>query len=415
MAKVVYFDCPTGIAGNMCLGALVHLGVPIPYLQEHLDRLKLGHEYEITQQRVQRLGQDATLVEVTVHHPHPEQHHPHGHPAQRHLPEITTLIQQARLPAQVEQWSLQIFETLAIAEGQVHGIPPEAVHFHEVGAVDAIVDIVGTCLGLDWLGIKQVYCSALPTGGGTVKAAHGLLPVPAPAVLNLWASRQVPLYHNGIDRELVTPTGAAIVTTLADQFGSPPRMRLQNIGLGAGTLSLPQANILRLWLGEMMFADEDSPAADAALEMIMILETQLDDLSPQIVGYLYDLLFEVGAVDVFTQAVGMKKSRPGVLLTVLCPPTAVTACETLLFRETSTLGIRRSLQQRSVLSRRIEQVATPLGEVGVKVATHRDRVVNLQPEYEDCVRLARTSGRSLQDIQRLALSTWETLRNTNES
>jgi hypothetical protein len=415
MAKVVYFDCPTGIAGNMCLGALVHLGVPISYLREHLDRLNLGDEYEITHQRVQRLGQDATLVEVTVHPPPPEQHHSHGNPSHRHLPEITAMIQQAKLPAQVEQWSLKIFETLAIAEGQVHGIPPESVHFHEVGAVDAIVDIVGTCLGLAWLGIERVYCSALPTGGGTVKAAHGLLPVPAPAVLNLWASRQVPLYHNGIDRELVTPTGAAIVTTLAAQFGTPPRMRLQNIGLGAGTRSLPQANILRLWLGEIMCADEAFPSSDTELEAIMILETQLDDLSPQIVGYLYELLFEVGAVDVFTQAVGMKKSRPGVLLTVLCPPAVVADCEAVLFRETSTLGIRRSLQQRSVLSRRIEQVATPLGTVGIKVATCREQVINIQPEYEDCARLARTSGRSLLDIQRLALSTWETLRNKNES
>lgn len=389
----------------MCLGALLHLGVPLQYLEEQLAGLGLTHEYALNCQTVQKLTQQATLVEVKLHAA-VDRHNDHHH--HRHLPDIEGMIQRAHLPMRVEQWSLAIFKTLAIAEGQVHGIPPESVHFHEVGAVDAIVDIVGTCLGLDWLGVERLYCSALPMGGGTVKAAHGILPVPAPAVLNLLASRQAPLYHNGIDRELVTPTGAAIVVTLAEQFGPPPAMHLHKIGLGAGQRDLPQANILRLWWGEDGSSAEVGGTDGIALESIAVLETQMDDINPQVVGYLYDRLFAAGAVDVFTQSIGMKKSRPGILLTVICLPDTMVACEMILFQETPTLGIRRSLQQRAVLSRYLETIETPIGAVRIKIATRGDQIINIQPEYEDCARLAQQSGRPLQDIQRLAFLTWET-------
>jgi pyridinium-3,5-bisthiocarboxylic acid mononucleotide nickel chelatase len=415
MVNVIYFDCPTGIAGNMCLGALVQLGVPVQYLEEKLMGLGFSHEYHLNSQSVQKLTQQATLLEVKLHSPVGERkdHHHHDHHPHRHLPDIEAMIQGAHLPRRVEQWSLAIFRALAIAEGEVHGIPPESVHFHEVGAVDAIVDIVGTCLGLDWLGVERIYCSALPTGGGMVKAAHGILPVPAPAVLNLLASRQVPLYHNGIDRELVTPTGAAIVVTLAEQFGPPPGMQLHKIGLGAGTRDLPQANILRLWWGDTE-RDADT-TGEVSLEAIAVLETQMDDMSPQVIGYLYDQLFAAGAVDVFTQSIGMKKSRPGILMTVMCPPERITDCELLLFRETTTLGIRRSVQQRAVLSRRLETINTPFGPVRIKVASHSDQIFNIQPEYEDCAQLARQSGKTLQDIQRLAYLSWETLQSQKSS
>ncbi|MGB8698365.1 MAG: nickel pincer cofactor biosynthesis protein LarC, partial [Thermosynechococcaceae cyanobacterium] len=339
MAKIAYFECPTGIAGNMCLGALLDAGVPLAHLQTTLEALGLSHEYAIQVETVQRQGQRATYVQVQLH-PTPTAQGGHSH---RHLPQILALIQGSTLPERVKGWSGQIFQTLAIAEGAVHGIPPEAVHFHEVGATDAIVDIVGTCIGLDWLGMEQVYCSALPTGGGTVRAAHGLLPVPAPAVLQLFASRQVPLYDNGIQRELVTPTGAAIAVALATSFGPPPAMQLQGIGLGAGSAELSLPNVLRLWIGQT----ETSVAAQS--ETVVLLETQLDDLSPQVVGYLYDTLFAAGALEVFTQAIGMKKSRPGLLLSVLCQPEQLGACEAILFRETTTLGIRRTVQQRTVL------------------------------------------------------------------
>ena len=214
-----------------------------------------------------------------------------------------------------------------------HGIPPEKVHFHEVGATDAIVDIVGTCLGLDWLGIDSIFCSPMPTGGGTVKASHGHLSVPVPAVLKLWESRQVPVYSNGIQQELVTPTGAAIAVTLAADFGAPPPLKLEKVGLGAGSRDLPIGNILRLWLGESAVpGDHLWDTQGTLLEVISVLQAQIDDLNPQAIGYVFEALFQVGAVDVFTEAIGMKKSRPGILLTAICPPEKVAECERVIFQ-----------------------------------------------------------------------------------
>jgi pyridinium-3,5-bisthiocarboxylic acid mononucleotide nickel chelatase len=403
MARIAYFDCPTGIAGNMCLGALLDVGVPLSHLQDSLAQLNLADEYKISVETAHRQGQRGTYVQVEVFAPHS---HEHPHPtAHRHLPEIEVLIQQADLPERVKAWSLKIFQTLAIAEGAVHGIPPESVHFHEVGATDAIVDIVGTCIGLDWLNVDRVFCSALPTGGGAVRAAHGLLPVPVPAVLQLATACQMPLYDNGIQKELVTPTGAAIVATLAQGFGPAPSLALERVGLGAGSHDLPIPNLLRLWLGEDRTANVQ-PAAPAQ-ETIALLETQLDDINPQIVGYLYDLLLAAGAVDVFTQAIGMKKSRPGFLVSVLCPPDLIETCEAILFRETTTLGIRRSLQQRTVLNRQFEKIETPLGQIQVKVARCGDHIVNIQPEYEDCVQLAQQHNIPLKDIQQMAFRHWD--------
>jgi pyridinium-3,5-bisthiocarboxylic acid mononucleotide nickel chelatase len=489
MTKLAYLDCPTGIAGDMCLGALVAAGVPLEYLSEQLKKLGIDREYRLQAESVHRNSQLATKVHVELlekaeHHHNPDsshehhhhhdhehdhkhahssvftsdpghqtsQHHPtSGHAPTRHLPEIEQLITAAGLPPRVSQWSLAVFRKLAEAEGAVHGITPDKVHFHEVGATDAIVDIVGTCLGLDWLGIDQLYCSALPTGGGTVRAAHGRLPVPAPAVLKLWEARQVPVYSNGIDRELVTPTGAALVVTLASSFGSPPTMTLQKVGLGAGSLQLPIPNILRLWIGEQetgkrpegethrgkegeflnlnqretnlhprttsRYANTPahphplSPTAQfPQVETISVLETQIDDLSPQAIGYVFEALFDAGAVDVFTQAIGMKKSRPGILLTVICPPEKISACEAVLFRETTTLGVRRLTQQRAILERDIQRVQTEYGEIRVKVAwserSSRKTITNVQPEYEDCAKLARVNNLSWREVHQLALQAW---------
>ena len=515
--KIAYLECPTGVAGDMCLGALIHAGVPLEYLADQLSQLGISEEYQLAVELVQRQGQQATKLHVrltdlrddterspvivdshhTHDHSHPHDHlHPHSedqlsepqhqaalstHPVPhshatptRHLPEIERLIVAAKLPARAEAWSLAVFRQLAAAEGAVHGIPADRVHFHEVGATDAIVDIVGTCLGLDWLDIDQLYCSALPTGGGTVWAAHGRLPVPTPAVLKLWEMRQVPIYSNGIDRELVTPTGAAIVTTLATRFGAVPPMTLHRVGLGAGSQQLPIPNIVRLWIGEgvgesgqrdwAMQGQEDAEIrkhgdvakkpvvqADAERERekpkdkgfekpekiremgemgkvvqlpsqssryaiqnlpsesISVLETQIDDLSPQAIGYLFEALFVAGAVDVFTQAIGMKKCRPGILLTVICPSDHVTACESVLFRETTTLGIRRSTQQRSILPRQIQAIDTEYGKVRVKVAWAGDRSSqpsNIQPEYEDCAAIAQQHDLPWREIHRVALQSW---------
>ncbi len=450
--KIAYLECQTGIAGDMCLGALVDAGVPLEYLITHLDRLGIESEYKLWAEKVHHNGQIATKLHVDLmaiqsstdrahhHHSHDRDsdhshtHHPtasgvakdsadrHSHKhihahhhhhydiPQRNLPEIERLINGANLPQRASQWSLDIFRQLAIAEGAVHGIEPSQVHFHEVGAVDAIVDIVGTCLGLDYLDIGKIYCSPLPTGGGTVRAAHGILPVPVPAVLKLWSSRQVPVYSNGIDRELVTPTGAAIAVTLATEFGAAPRMQLAQIGLGAGTIELPIPNILRLWIGTTTDVVELSPVKAECLESIDVLTTQIDDLNPQAIGYIFDRLFAVGAVDVFTQPIGMKKSRPGILLTVISPLDRSIDCEQVIFTETSTLGIRRERQIRSILPRSIKSVMTKYGEVRIKVARNNlindDQIINIQPEYADCAELAQKHQVAWKEVYQLAIDSY---------
>ncbi|MEG4211859.1 nickel pincer cofactor biosynthesis protein LarC [Microcoleus sp. S13_B4] len=474
MNKIAYFDCPTGIAGDMCIGALVHAGVPLEYLIEKLNLLGISTEYQLRTELVHRNTQQATKFYVDLaadlslkpkksateldpsetesptfdarhHHHHGEEHsHSHGEADaeisrthHRNLPEIEQIIVSAKLPPRVEAWSLAVFGKLAEAEGAVHGIPPSEVHFHEVGATDAIIDIVGTCLGLDWLDIQEFYFSAMPTGGGTVKAAHGKLAVPTPAVMRLWETHRVPVYSNGIDRELCTPTGTAIACTLAAGFGPPPPMQIQAIGLGAGSRMLAIPNILRLWIGEK---SEGSSATDSvtdvtdvrkreegrgkflnniqfpitdsqlpitnSIETITVLETQIDDLSPQAIGYVFDALFAAGALDVFTAPIVMKKSRLGILLTAICHPEFQDACEAVIFRETTTLGIRRSIQQRTILPREIQRVKTEYGEVQIKVAKSGQTIVNVQPEYEDCAEIARIKNISWREVHRLALQSW---------
>ncbi len=452
MIKIAYLECQTGIAGDMCLGALVDAGVPIEYLTDRLDRLGITTEYQLWAEKIHHNGQIATKVHVDLTaikssshnhehgHDHSHQqnhkhshdhehehthdhhtpvsnvaqdldhHHHHYDTPQRNLPEIEKLINAANLPARAAQWSLDVFRQLAIAEGAVHGIDPSEVHFHEVGAVDAIVDIVGTCLGLDYLDIAKIYCSPLPTGGGTVRAAHGILPVPVPAVLKLFSSRQVPVYSNGINRELVTPTGAAIAVTLAAEFGAPPAMQLQQIGLGGGTIQLPIPNILRLWLGTEAEVVASSPVRPECLETIEVLTTQIDDLNPQAIGYIFDLLFKAGAVDVFTQPIGMKKSRSGILLTVICPLDRAIDCEQIIFKETSTIGIRREQQTRSILPRELESIITKYGTVRVKVARNNligdGSIVNVQPEYDDCAAIAQAHQIAWREVHQLVLLAW---------
>ncbi len=464
MKTLAYLDCPTGIAGDMCIGALVDAGVPLTYLVDTLARLGIQSEFELRSESVLRNQQRATKVHVdllsltheyTHETPqlepggdhHSAQVHPHSHGrdlphSSRRLPEIEALIHQADLPPRAAKWSLKVFRRLAEAEAAVHGIPPEQVHFHEVGATDAIVDVVGTCLGLDWLNVESVTCSPLPTGGGTVRCEHGLLPVPAPAVLNMLVRSQVPVYSNGINRELVTPTGCAIATTLATSFGSPPNFTLQKLGLGAGGKELALPNILRLWIGTVDDAVADvssshahSPADQSqavqsqvvqsqvvqsqvvqsqvvhspanqfpTVETIVELQTQIDDCSPQAIGYLFERLFAAGAVDVFSRAVTMKKNRLGTLISVLCSAAVVDRCEALLFQETTTLGIRRTLQTRTVLAREMVQVSTPYGDIPIKVARSQNQVINLQPEYEDCAHIARARSIPWKQVHQVALT-----------
>ncbi|WP_313707335.1 nickel pincer cofactor biosynthesis protein LarC [Planktothrix agardhii] len=401
------------MSGDMCLGALVHAGVPLDYLKEKLELLGIGAEYELKSEPVRRQGQLATKVSVNLTQHNSDDHEDHHHSSTtRHLSQIQAIILQAKLPQQVEIRSLAIFRKLAEAEADVHGIPVEEVHFHEVGATDAIVDIVGTCLGLDWLNIEQFYCSTLPTGGGTVWAAHGQLPVPVPAVLKLFEMGKVPVYSNDIERELVTPTGAAIAVTLAQSFGEPPALSIQTIGLGAGSQDLPIPNILRLWVGEQHPSlDSDifstvNTEIQTITETISVLQTQIDDLSPQVIAYTFELLFQAGAIDVFSQPITMKKSRLGVLLTVICHPEHRQVCEAILFRETTTLGIRHTLQNRSILKRDIQTVETQYGAVRVKVGFSGKKITNVQPEYEDCAKLAKQHKVTWLEVHRLALQSW---------
>lgn len=403
MKTLAYLDCPTGISGDMCLGALIHAGVPLSYLVSQLAQLGIQNEFQLCAESVLRNQQAATKVHVDLQNYESHSHESHTHKSHsphggRRLPDIEALIHQAGLPERAAAWSLSIFRLLAEAEAAVHGIPPEQVHFHEVGATDAIVDIVGTCLGLDWLKVDELICSPLPTGGGTVRCEHGLLPVPAPAVLSMMRAAQIPVYSNGIEKELVTPTGCAIAATLAKSFGPPPKFTLQKVGLGAGDRDFALPNILRLWIG----TTDEVPNVETIVE----LQTQLDDVSPQAIAYTFDLLFEQGAVEVFTQPISMKKSRLGTLLTVLCPESAVANCEALLFSETTTLGIRQTRQTRSVLAREMIAVATAYGDISVKVARAQrgGQVLNVQPEYEDCAKAARAQGVPWYQVHRAAMN-----------
>ena len=417
MVKIGYLECPTGIAGDMCLGALVDCGLPWQYLVDRLKTLGIEQEYELSTETVIRNGQSATKVHVFLkhdlkhdrdHHHHSEHHH---HDRTRHLPEIVKIIESSSLPERVKRWSLDIFQTLAIAESAVHGIPPEQVHFHEVGAIDAIVDIVGTCIGLDWLNLDRLYCSPMPTGGGTIKAAHGKLSVPVPAVVKLWETRKVPVYSNSIKKELVTPTGAAIAVTLAEDFGDPPAMQLAKIGLGAGSRDLEIPNILRLWIGETTQQPADLKFKQ---ETVTVLETQIDDLNPQVVAYTLEQLLAAGALDVFTQSITMKKSRSGILLTAICDPALADTCKTIIFRETTTLGIRERTQSRSILHREIESVETEYGTVRIKIAREfgeDPQIFNVQPEYEDCAVLARQHNVTWREVSSKAIANWQ-LRET---
>ena len=264
MKTLAFLDCPTGISGDMCLGALVSAGVPLDYLQTQIAQLQLSETVQLRAHSVRKNGIAATKVDVLLPH---ESQADAIHPPVRHLHDIEAIITRASIPERAIAWSLAIFRRLAQAEGAIHGIDPQQVHFHEVGATDAIVDIVGTCLGFDWLGIDELHCAPLPTGTGTVRAAHGRLPVPAPAVLKLMEMARVPIYNSGLQGELVTPTGAAIATELAIQFGEPPTMQLQKIGLGAGNKELSMPNILRLWIGKIgqSGAESNAQARTAAI------------------------------------------------------------------------------------------------------------------------------------------------------
>jgi uncharacterized protein (TIGR00299 family) protein len=309
---------------------------------------------------------------------------PHEH-SQRGLTEIRGIISAAAISSSAKKTAILIFEALGVAEAKIHNTSVESVHFHEVGAMDALVDIVCAAVGAEALGVDEMICSSLNVGGGMVKCAHGTFPVPAPATVELL--KDAPVYSSGLQAELVTPTGAAIVKTLARRFASFPEMKIEKSGYGAGSRDFPgHPNVVRMVIGEAAAAA--SLAAKTATETITVLEANLDDLNPQVFGYVMDRLLEEGALDVFGMPVQMKKSRPGTLLTVLCKPEDAGKLTRLIFTETTTLGVRRREEMRQTLARRWENVRTQWGEVRIKIASMNGSVTNFAPEYEDCRRIA---------------------------
>jgi uncharacterized protein (TIGR00299 family) protein len=376
-----YLDCFSGISGDMLLGALIDVGLSLDDLRSDLAKLPLSG-YRLSAERVTKKGIAGTLVTVEVEEEGPR----------RGLADILDIIAGADLPDAVSEGAGRAFTRLAEAEGRVHGEPVGRVHFHEVGAVDAIIDIVGAFCGLHRLGIEGLHASALPLGGGWVDTAHGRLPVPAPATVELL--RGAPAHGGPVEAELVTPTGAAIVTTACEGFGFMPAMTVRGVGWGAGRADLPHPNLLRIFVGEA--------AGRPAEEQVVLLETNLDDLSAEFCDHLMDRLLGAGALDVFYTPIVMKKSRPATLVSVLAEPGRADVLSDILFRETSTLGIRFLQASRRCLDRELQEVQTEYGRVRVKIGRMGEEVVTASPEYEDCRRLALDRGVPLKAVYEAA-------------
>jgi len=436
--RIAYLDCFSGISGDMFLGALLDAGVSPKLLEDTVAALDIGARLEIS--RVLRGGISATKVDVYtngekdlprevylkqqdhdhVHQSRHEHQDHHGHEHARTLTSIRGIIEKSAIGDTAKATAISIFEALGQAEAEIHSTSVEQVHFHEVGAVDAMVDIVCAAVGAESLAIDEWVCSPLNVGGGTVQCAHGTLPVPAPATLKLL--RDAPVYSSGPQVELVTPTGAAILRTLSHRFASFPTMKIEQAGYGAGTREFPEhPNLLRLTIGNSvadvpsMAASKSNDASDgghydafqgAFRETISVLEANLDDLSPQVLAYAMERLLAEGALDVFSVPVQMKKSRPGALLTVLAKTEDANRLTKLIFAETTTLGVRRREEQRQTLSRRWESVDTTWGSVRIKVASMNGSISNYAPEYEDCRALAEAHHVPLKQVIQAAVQAY---------
>lgn len=387
--RILYLDCFSGIAGDMLLGALIDLGADFQDLRRRLKGLPL-EGYSLSAKRTVRQGISATKFDVNVR----------GHHHHRGWKEIRGIVGDADLPGQVKDKALKIFKRLIEAEARIHGIPLQKVHLHEVGAVDAIVDVVGSVLALDnLLGARgQLHVSPLHLGGGKIEMAHGTYPVPPPATVELLEG--VPVVGGPVAGELVTPTGAAIVSTLASSFGPMPPMTLAAVGYGAGSRSYEgHPNVLRAILGE-------SPGRPGAGDQVVVMECTIDDMNPQAYGFLMDRLFRDGAHEVFYTPVQMKKSRPGVLVTVVAPQARFGELAAAIFEETTTIGLRHRITDRIELDREMIPVQTPFGRVMVKVSSWRGGPVQAQPEYDDCRRIAESRRVPLKEIQAAALAAY---------
>lgn len=434
--RIAYLDCFSGISGDMFVGALIDAGVSPKLFEEAVDGLGVGARLAIS--RVNRSGISATKVDVIVEGvkdaprasrrkvpaPHGHSHtHAHsdaqgeaGHPPHashdpqhdRGLKEIGEIIGKAAMSGSAQKTAMAIFEKLGQAEAKIHQIPIDTIHFHEVGAVDAMADITCAAVGAEALGVEEIVCSPLNLGGGTVNCAHGMFPVPAPATVELL--KGAPVYSSGLQAELVTPTGAAIVSTLVARFTPFPVMRIQKTGYGAGTGDFPgHANVLRITIGEAIWqtnVGEGARTTSIGQETISVLEANLDDLNPQVFGYVMDRLLEAGALDVFGTPVQMKKNRPGTLLTVLAKPEDNRKLAQMIFAETTTLGVRQREENRQVLGRKWETVSTRFGDVRIKIASLNGTITGYAPEYEDCRCIAADQRVPLKMVMQEALQAY---------
>jgi len=424
MSRVLYFDCFSGISGDMILGAFLDAGLPLADLRGALGSLALDG-YEISAERVLRAGVSATKFLVCEqrdhdhhhldHHHHPDDHlpddhhhnhghshdHTHGHelPSEnshyphRSLAEIFALIDRSALTQAGRDRAKALFQRLAEAEAAIHQMPVEQVHLHEVGALDSIIDIVGAVYALEWARADRIVCSPLNVGGGTVRSAHGLFPVPAPATLKLLGD--APVYGGSVQKELVTPTGALIATAYANAFGPIPPLTVDRVGYGAGTRDNPETpNVLRILMGR---------AADRVQgDRVVVIECEIDDMNPQLFGAAMERLYAAGALEVFYVSVQMKKNRPGTLLTVVAPPELREPLSGIIFQETTTIGLRHYEVERECLRREVILVDTPIGAIRFKLAWRDGRIVNAVPEYEDCAAIARERSLSVKDVQAIA-------------
>jgi len=387
--KIAYFDCFAGAAGDMVVAAMLDAGLEKAFLVDHLASLGIeGLDVKISQTK--RCGITAMRFEPSC-----------SDQRQRNLTDIAKLINNSNIAASAKQRAIEIFQGLARVEGRIHGKDTDKVQFHEIGAVDSIVDIVGACIGLDFLSIEKVYSSDVSVGGGVVKIEHGYLPVPAPATAALLKEAKIPVTGGPGNRELLTPTGAAILTNFVDEFGLLPAMKIESVGYGAGAFESGDfANVLRLMIGES--AGQDDTDADC----VYLLETNVDDVTSERIGFVIEKLFEEGALDVFTTAIGMKHNRPAVKLTVICRPADRGRMEGIIFEQGLTLGIRKQIVQRSKLARKFVTVKTGYGEIRVKTASAGGKLVIAKPEYADCAAAAKRHKVALKIIQEAAMKTF---------
>jgi pyridinium-3,5-bisthiocarboxylic acid mononucleotide nickel chelatase len=403
LAKILYLDCFSGASGDMVLGACLDAGVPLDAVRAALGSLGLD-DYAVSSEKVLRSGIAATRWVLDERVPagsvaaqesgaHAEAHaHPH-----RHVAQIERLIARSALHDASRDRAIALVRRLASIEADIHQMPIEQVHLHEVGALDSIIDIVGVAFAMEWAGADRIVSSPVNVGGGMVHSAHGLFPVPAPATVKLLGD--APVYSSGLQQELVTPTGALIVSTYAGSFGAIPAMSIERVGYGAGDRDDPTTpNVLRVFVGRAA----DQPSAGR----VSVVECEIDDMNPQLFGPLMDRLYGAGALDVYYAAVQMKKNRPGTLVTIIAPPDRRDALAGILFTDTTTIGVRHREMRRERLERTIRTIDTPVGSIRFKIASRDGLIVNASPEFDDCVKAASERGLSIKEVQARAVKAW---------